>query len=120
MPSWKEIYARQLESAVFLYANQDFARLGLMLEMMAGQIYHEEAAKELKDFTTNLDNERKRQEADIDRFAQTMPTYGEKRLQYNDLDRVQLWYLTELMKKHQQLAQKYDLLPKEADIIKGV
>lgn len=120
MPSWKEIYAKQLESAVFLYANQEFTKLRLILEMMAGQIYHKEASEELKAFTETLDEDKARQAEVIDKEAQIQDTYRNKQRVYERLDNVELWYLTELVKKHQQLAQKYDLLPKESDIIHGV
>ena len=91
-----------------------------MLEMMPGQIDHKEARKELQDFTTAHDKLKERQEGDIDAAAQVLNTYDEKRAEYGRLDKVMLWYLTELLKKHQQLAQKYDLLPMESDIIRGV
>ena len=120
VPSWMEIYSRALESAVFLYANQDFVKLRFILEMMPGQIYHKNASEELKAFTAMLDDDKARQEAEIDKKAQTQTTYLDKRRVYGQLDAVELWYLTELVKKHQELAQKYDLLPRETDIIKGV
>ncbi|GAI20833.1 unnamed protein product, partial [marine sediment metagenome] len=79
-----------------------------------------DASGELKEFTTTLDNEKVRQEEEIDKAAQVQTTYRDKQKVYEQLDRVELWYLTELVKEHQMLAEKYDLLPRETDIIHGV
>ena len=109
MPSWKEIYARQLEGAMCLYDNEEFMKLKRTLKMITGMIYNDEMAEELKSYKKHIKKEMENAIIIIYQHAQTLPP-EEKPKAYAKMDEEKIWYLAELIAKHQQLAHKYEII----------
>lgn len=112
---WKKIYSKYFRYAGKFFVERRFEELSRLFELMRGQIYDENAKKELVDYENKLDAEFKQNLAAIARAAES-ETDPLKRLQIYKMERA---FAEERAKKllmfHQDLAKKYALLKGGSD-----
>jgi len=111
MPAWRELYSRGLEVAMALYIQGDMTHLERQLNILEGIMHDDDALRELKEFTEQVEGsyQAQIQAIDIDASKKTNPIgRGET---YSGCDRALDWRLYQLLRHHQFLAKKYSLFP---------
>jgi len=101
-----------LETAGSLYTAGDLPKLERLFDVMREQIHNDEARGDLEKFEEKVEESSNEQLAAIDKTAQTRANVVQKKFDYDGVDSVYDWKLGEILKKHQQLARKYSLLPR--------